>query len=44
MVGELKAGYTIHWNRKAAIVSSLKYRKGLSVLVSLRQSLKLSAV
>ena len=23
--GELKAGYTMHWNGKAAIVCSLKY-------------------
>ena len=37
--GDLKAGSSIHWNRKVAIVSSLKHRKGHSVLVRSRLSL-----
>ena len=28
--GEPKAGFSIHWNRKATIVCSWKYRKGHS--------------
>jgi len=30
--GETKAGSSIDWNRKAAIVCTWKYRKGHSVL------------
>ena len=35
--GEPNAGSTIHWSKKAAIVCSLKNRKGSSVLVRSRQ-------
>ena len=34
--GEPNAGSTIHWSKKAAIVCSLKNRKGSSVLVRSR--------
>ena len=37
---ELKAGSSIPWNRKAAIVCSLMYIKGHNVLVRLRRSLE----
>ena len=37
--GEREASLSIHWNREAAIVCSLKYRKGHNVLVRLRKAL-----
>ena len=37
--GEPKAGSSIHWSKKVAIVCSLKHRRRQSVCVRLRRSL-----